>query len=248
MNNPPRKRIVINLDDPSSSVRPGQIPQYYGAAKAPRRRRWPKVLAALFVIVVVVVMVAAAGGFFWWRHYQTTPAYTLALLVDAVQRNDMATFDRLVDSDKVVSNLASQVVEKTASPIGLIPGLTKSAAAAVPPSLMEPIKQGVRDRIKEEFKKLPGASEQKPFILIALTVPTLVKVTNEQNTGRVAATMLGQPFELTMEKTGETWRVVALKDDNLVSKIISEFGVDQTDTEKVKSVEPGSKNVRRRRR
>src|SRR5262245_45070160 len=224
MNNPPRKRIVINLDEPASPVRPGQIPQYYGDSRAPRRRRWPKVLAGLVVILLVFFMVAAAGGFLWWRHYQTTPSYTLALLVDAVQRNDTATFDRLVDTDKIVTNIASQVIEKTASPIGLIPGLTTTAAAAVPPSLMEPIKQGVRDRIKEELKKFPGASEQKPFILIALAMPTLVKVTNEQNTGRVGATILGQQFELTMEKAGETWKVVGLKDDNLVTKIVTEFG------------------------
>jgi hypothetical protein len=248
MNNPPRKRIVINLDEPPSSVRPGQIPQYYGESKAKRRRRWPKVLLGLVIIVVVLVGIAGAGGFFWWRHYQTTPSYTLALLVDAVQRNDMATFDRLVDTDKIVSNVASQVVEKTASPIGLIPGLTTTAAAAVPPSLLEPIKQGVKDRIKEEIKKLPGTSEQKPFILIALTMPTLVKVTNQQNADRVAASVLGQPFELTMERAGETWKVVGLKDENLVTKIINEFGVDRPETEKAKAVDPGSKNIRRRRR
>jgi hypothetical protein len=147
----------------------------------------------------------------------------------------------------VVANLASQVVEKTASPVGLIPGLTKSAVSALPPALLEPIKQAVRERIKEEVKKLPGQSEPKPFILIALTVPSLVKITNEQNTGRVAATMLGQTFQLTMERQGEVWKVVGLKDDELVTKIISEFGVERSDTEKGNAVEPG-RRIRRRRR
>jgi hypothetical protein len=248
MSNPPRKRIVINLDESRPAGRPRHIPGSYGESTPVGRRRWPKVLALLGLGLVVVVLVAVAGGFFWWRHYQTTPTYTLALMVDAVQRNDMASFDRLVDSDKIVANLASQVVEKTASPIGLIPGLTvKSAVAAVPPSLLEPIKQGVRDQIAKELKKLAGQSEPKPFILIALTLPTLVKVTDEPNTGRVAATIPGESFELTMERAGETWKVVGLKDDDLVTKIINDFGVDRVDTEKATAIEPG-KTVKKRRR
>ena len=248
MSNPPRQRIVINLDESRSGRGSGRIPGSYGPAPERRQRRWPKVLAILFVLLVLVVVITAAGGFFWWRHYQTTPTYTLALLTDAVQRNDMATFDRLVDTEKIVTNLASQIIEKTASPIGLIPGLTKSAVSAVPPALLEPIKQGVRERIKEEIKKIPGQSEPKPFILIALTIPSLVKITDEPNTGRVAATMIGQTFQLTMERQGEAWKVVGLKDDELVTKIINDFGVDRADTEKSKAVEPGRRNVRRRRR
>jgi hypothetical protein len=248
MSNPPRKRIVINIDEPGRRVPTGRIPGSYYPEQSVKKRRWPKVLGVIAVLLVLLVVAAGAGGFFWWRHYQTTPTYTLAVLVDAAQRDDMATFDRLVDSDKIINNLASQVVEKTASPIGLIPGLTvKSAVSAVPAALLEPIKQGVKDQIVKEMKKLSGDSGPKPFVLIALTVPTLVKVTSDPNSGRVSASMPGESFELAMEKDGETWKIVGLKDDNLVTKIINDFGVDRAETEKAKGVEPG-KTVKKRRR
>ena len=46
------------------------------------------------------------GAFLWWQHYQTTPAYSLAVLVDAAQRNDMTGVDKIVDTDKIVDNFA----------------------------------------------------------------------------------------------------------------------------------------------
>src|SRR4029453_15720330 len=122
-------------------------------------RRWVKILGFLAIGFVAILVLAAAGGFFWWGHFRTTPTYSLALIVDAAQRNDMATFDRLVDSDKIVANLGSQVREKLASPIGLIPGLAVNRALqSVPPALVQPLKQGVRDHIAQEMKKISGES------------------------------------------------------------------------------------------
>ena len=47
-------------------------------------------------------MALAAGAFLSWHHYQTTPTYSLALLVDAAQRNDMPDVDKVMDTDKIV--------------------------------------------------------------------------------------------------------------------------------------------------
>ena len=103
-----RKRIVINLDQA-------------GGKGIPRRgRRWRKVPAVLGVIVVAMVVLAAAGAYLWWAHYKTTPAYSLALLVDAAQRDDMATVDQQVDTDKILNDLAAKVTEKAVSRYGSI--------------------------------------------------------------------------------------------------------------------------------
>ena len=249
MSNPPRKRIVINLDQPPSNIPMGRMPPAYDSGTGTKRRRWPKVLGFLAIAFIVVLALAAGGGFLWWRHYRTTPAYSLAVIVDAAQRNDMATFDRLVDYDKIVANLGSQVMEKMASPVGLIPGLTiNRTVQTVPPSLVQPLKQGVRDHIAQEMKKVSGESAPKPFILIALTLPTQVKITNEPNqANRVAATVPGQSAELTMQQDGETWKIVGLKDDALITKLISDFVSDKSNVPKEKAIEPG-KTIRRRNR
>jgi hypothetical protein len=247
MSNPPRKRIVINLNQTPSNIPMGRMPPAYDAGTG-TRRRWPKVLGFFAIALVLILALAAGGGFLWWRHYRTTPAYSLAVIVDAAQRNDMTTFDRLVDSDKIVSNLGSQVLEKMASPVGLIPGLTiNRTLQTVPPSLLQPLKQGVRDHIAQELKKISGESAPKPFIVIALTLPTLVKITNEPNQpSRVAATVPGESTELTMQQDGETWKIVGLKDDALITKLINDFVSDNLNVPKEKAIEPG-KTVRRRR-
>jgi uncharacterized membrane protein len=102
---PRRNRIVINIDSASGGVRRG----------GRKRGRWSRIFGVAEIIIVGFLIIAAAGAFFWWRHYKTTPAYSLALLVDAVERNDTAFADQLIETDKVLANLASQVTEKAAS-------------------------------------------------------------------------------------------------------------------------------------
>src|SRR5262252_5209746 len=92
-----RNRIVINFDN--------QVPSRRGG----RRRGILGVLAVIAVILVVVVAAIAAGGFFWWRHYQSSPAYSLALLVDAIQRNDQPAIDEVLDTDKIATDFVSQI-------------------------------------------------------------------------------------------------------------------------------------------
>ena len=75
-----RKRIVIDLD-----AREGTHAGQSRTAGA-KRRRWPRVLAILFGLFVVGVVVVLIASFLWWRNYQSTPAYTLTLMVDAAQR------------------------------------------------------------------------------------------------------------------------------------------------------------------
>src|SRR6266487_3542556 len=94
---PRRNRIVINLDNPQASRR-----------TARNARRWTRVLTTLAAIAVGTVIVIAAAAYAWWQHYKTAPAYSLALLIDDVQRNDVTTVHQLVDADKVVDNLCGQ--------------------------------------------------------------------------------------------------------------------------------------------
>ena len=104
---PSHQRLVIPFDQRKGSK---------GSSIAPRREksRWPTVLAILGFMLVLALVLIAAGTFLWWRHYQTTPAYSLALLVDAAQRNDTARIDQVVDMDKIISNLAATASEKAA--------------------------------------------------------------------------------------------------------------------------------------
>src|SRR6266576_7023976 len=106
-----RRRIVVSLGQTSPENAPARSPSRPLAPlpRAMRRSRARRVLAIIALLLVVLVLLAAGGGFLWWQHYKTTPAYSLAVLVDAAQRNDLAGVDKIVDTDKIVDNLAVQV-------------------------------------------------------------------------------------------------------------------------------------------
>src|SRR5229473_7234430 len=96
-----RNRIVIPLDNARADEQ--------GRVRERRSGRAGRVLMFIAIVLVVVIIGALAGGYFWWRHYQSQPAYSLALLVDAAQRNDGAEIDRLLDLDKITSDFVLQV-------------------------------------------------------------------------------------------------------------------------------------------
>ncbi len=140
-----RKRLVISFEQPHDAKGPTRR----------RGRRWPKIVAALGVIVVLVAVLAAAGGFLWWRHYRTTPAYSLALLVDAVQRNDVTVVNEIVDIDKIVDSLAAEVTEKSVARYGGTLGAQqRRRVEALVPGLLPGVKQNVRDSLVKRLQEI----------------------------------------------------------------------------------------------
>src|SRR5258705_13745075 len=115
-NQPIRKRIVINLDPASSgSSARGKTP----GALSTQSKRWPMVLALIAALLIIFIVVAAGAGYLWWRHYQTTPGYSLALIIDAAQRDDMAAFDRQIDDEEFAKNMLAYGKYKTSDRYGL---------------------------------------------------------------------------------------------------------------------------------
>src|SRR5713226_8201567 len=164
-----RNRIVIDLDKARADQQ--------GRVRAGRSRRAGRIFGIIAVVLVVIIIGAAAGGFLWWRHYQTQPAYSLALLVDAAQRNDGAEIDRLLDLDKITTDFVLQVKARVpgASTVG---GLL---AAQVEQNLTPKLKPTVRDELIKEVQRLTERANGKPFPLVALAVPYLVDIKQDGN-------------------------------------------------------------------
>ena len=96
-----RNRIVIDMDKANA----GQ-----GSRFARRRSgRLGRILLILAVALFVVLIGIGAGAYFWWQNYKAQPAYTLALLVDAAQRNDDQEIDRILDMDKSSEGFVGEV-------------------------------------------------------------------------------------------------------------------------------------------
>ena len=209
------QRIVINLDEPKdvATVRAGRVAGRKG-------RRWPRVLAILAVLVLVFIVIAAAGAFFWWRHYQTTPAYTLALMIDAAQRNDAAEFQKRIDDDAVAKNMIATVSQKAAGRYGFaLNSSVQSQIDKVVPSVLPQLKQSIHDEIVKEIKEFAAKSGPRPFIFLVVTVPSLVTVTTEGDTAKVTAKLSDRAIELTMQRDADRWKVTDFKDDVVVQRV-----------------------------
>lgn len=210
-----RQRIVINLDAPS-----GSAPQRRQAAGG-RRRRWPRVLAILAGLVVVVGVLGLIGGFLWWRHYQSTPAYTLTLMVDAAQRNDVAEFQKRIDDEEIAKNMVASISQKAAGRYGLaLSGSIQQQIDSLVPSILPRLKQTIHDEVTKELKGFSSASEPRSFFILLVTVPRLVKVTTEGDIAKATAALSDRTIELTMKRDAERWKVTEYKDDVVVQRIV----------------------------
>lgn len=210
-----RQRIVINVDgsDTGTVQRAG--------VRGRKPRRWLRVLGILLLLIVVGVVVAAVGGFLWWRHYQTTPTYTLTLLIDAAQRNDASEFEKRINDDEIAKNLVASVSQKAAGRYGLAMSPTVQAQIDKQiPALMPRVKQTIHDEVVKQIKEFAAKSGPQPFPLLVLAVPRLVTVTTAGDTANVKAPLKDRTIELTMQRDADRWKITDFKDDVMVQRIV----------------------------
>jgi len=198
-----RNRIVIDLDQARADEQ--------GRVRARRSGRAGRVLGFIAIVLVVVIIGAAAGGYFWWRHYQSQPAYSLALLVDAAQTNDGAEIDRLLDMDKITNDFVTQVKAR-------VPGSSLLPAQAEQ-NLTPKLKPTVRDELIKEVQRLTERAKGKPFPLVALAVPYFVNIKQDGNAAIAEMKFQDEQIKLTMQAAGNGWRIVAMQDDKLAEMI-----------------------------
>ena len=206
-----RQRIVINLDAPKTE----------GTKPVRKRRRWPRVLGMLALLVLIGVVAAAVGGFLWWRHYQSTPAYTLTLLIDAAQRNDAAEFQKRIDDDEIAKNMVASVSQKAAGRYGFaLNSSVQGQIDATVPSLLPRFKQTIHDEVVKQIKEFASKSEPKPFILLLVAVPSLMTVTTEGDTAKATTKISDRTIELAMKRDADRWKVTDFKDDVVVQRVV----------------------------
>jgi hypothetical protein len=200
-----RNRIVINFDDPAAASGGGVAPR-----RRSSRRGIGRVLGVIAILLLLIVGGLVAGGFFWWRHYQSSPAYSLALLVDATQRNDQQAVDKILDTDKIATDFLAQIRAR-------VPGsaiwasqidLTKMSSSAK-------VKETLHDQLVKELQRLTDVAADKPFVLIALAVPRFAEIKQENNVAHAMVNLKDEPIQLTMVQTGDRWRVTAVQDERL---------------------------------
>ena len=243
---PRRSRIVVNLDDDdddagvdesgtssSASARRGRV-------RSPRlaRQRRRRVLSAGALLCVGLLLLLALGGYWWWQRFQRQPSYSLALLVDAAERDDAATFAGLIDVDAVSRSLVPQVVEKVAAGAGsgggglVLPPAVRRQVAANAAVLLPGARDAIRSVLMTEMKAgaQRGGASSYPFFVKAIGVSQAVdKVTpgiegaDAATAATIALKLNQRPTELMMRcvdaSCTQGWRIVGVKSDELASRV-----------------------------
>jgi len=194
-----RNRIVIDLNSP-----------------APRKARagLAKPLIVIAVVLFLIVAGVGAGGYFWWRHFQNGPTYALAMLVDAVQRHDTITVDKMFDTDKISADFVAQVREKTAGST-----VWSSQADVASASISARLKETVHEQLINEIRELTQAANGKPLFVIALGTAWFANIKQENNTAFATVNIKGEVIKLTMQSDQDHWRIVAVQDDKLAKMV-----------------------------
>jgi len=194
-----RNRIVIDLNSP-----------------APRKARagLAKPLIIIAVVLFLIVAGVGAGGYFWWRHFQNGPTYALAILVDAVQRHDTITVDKMFDTDKISADFVAQVREKTAGST-----VWSSQADVASATISARLKETVHEQLINEIRDLTKAANGKPVFVIALGTAWFANIKQENNTAFATVNIKGEVIKLTMQSDQDHWRIVAVQDDKLAKMV-----------------------------
>jgi len=207
-----RNRIVIDLNQPPP---PGGFTRRRAGKRSGRAGR---VLALIGVILLVVMVGIVAGGFLWWQHFKSGPAYALAVLIDASQRNDTQQVDRALDIDKITEGFVAEVRTKlTGSSLlnNLLPAQVDQISANITPKL----KETLHEVLPSEIQRISAPAKDKPFVLIALSVPYFATVHQDGTNANVDLKFKDEQIQLTMLQTGDDWRITSIKDDHLTTII-----------------------------
>jgi uncharacterized membrane protein len=204
-----RNRIVIDLNQPPP---PGWRP------RGKRSGRAGRILAILGIVLGVLIIGVVVGGFLWWQNLKSQPAYTLALMVDAAQRDDRQELERILDYDKVSEAFVSDVrarVTGTSILNSLAPAQLDQIVANITPQL----KETLRAALPPEIRRVTEPAKGKPVFLIALGVPYFAKVSQNGANAAIDMKFNDEQIQITMQQANNGWRVVAIRDDRLTTVI-----------------------------
>ena len=211
-----QSRIVIKVDEERGK-------QQGGSGLGRRLGRGGRLASVVALVALAALLLLGLGAYFWWQSYKKSPGYSLALLVDAAQRDDMQTVEQMVDSDRVVQSLTPQVVDSalaSAGGMGALAAPRRQIEAALPqllPGLRAEVRQEIAGGIKNAADQV---GDDPPFFLLALAVPRVAEsITEEGDNATVTLKRDDHVTELAMLRDGERWKLVGIRDERLAANI-----------------------------
>lgn len=225
-----KSRIVIDVEKARAAAHVG---------RRGRRVRRPLSIAAL--VVVGLLLVALVGAYAWWQSYKKGPAYSLALLVDASRRDDVQAVEPLIDSDRIAQGFVPQVIEKLTGEGAALPPDARARVTNALPQLLPRVRETVREEVARGVKAASAGAADTSFVVLALGIPRVANIKEEGDAATATFAHEGKQTELLLQRSGDRWKVVGVKDDDLAS------GIAQRLASSIPQSPPPTQNQPRRR-
>jgi hypothetical protein len=139
--------------------------------------------------------------------------------VDAARRDDVQAVESLIDADRVAQGFVPQVIEKLTGAGTALPPEARARVTAALPQLLPRVRETVREEIARGMKAAAGEAADTSFIVLALGIPRVAEVKEEGDAATATFAREGKQTELAMQRSGDRWKVVNVKDDDLASGI-----------------------------
>ena len=206
-----RSRIVIDVDRVRAEAQ---------AKRARRFGRAGRVLGVTGLIVVGAVLVLLVGSYMWYQGFKKSPPYSLALLLDAAQHDDVQAVETLIDADQIAQGFIPQVIDNLAGTGSQLPPQARASLTATLPALLPRVRETMRDEIARALKGIgQNQSSSLPFFVKALGVRQMTTVVERGDAATVSVKAGERTVELSMRRDGERWKVFTVKDPLLASEI-----------------------------
>ena len=206
-----RSRIVIDVDRVRAEAR---------EKRSRRFGRAGRVLGVTGAVVIGALLVLLVGSYMWYQGFKKSPPYSLALLLDAAQHDDVAAVETMIDADQIAQGFVPQVIDNLAGTGSQLPPQARASLTAMLPALLPRVRETMRDEIARAMKGLSqNESSSLPFFVKALGVRQAADVDEREDVATVKLNEGGRPVELSMRRDGERWKLVTVKDPQLASDI-----------------------------
>lgn len=206
-----KSRIVIDVDRVRAEAQ---------AKRARRFGRAGRVLGVTGLVIIGLVVALLVGSYAWWQSFKKSPPYSLAMLLDAAQHDDVQKVETLIDADQIAQGFIPQVIDNLAGAGSQLPPQARASLNTTLPALLPRVRETMRDEIARTIKGLSqNESSRLPFFVKALGVRQASTVAEHGDAATVTLKAGERPVELSMRRDGELWKVVTVKDPQLASDI-----------------------------
>ena len=202
-----------------------EMPGFGGYAERAKPSRARKVATIVAGVLSAAIILGAIGGYLYWRSFAGTPQYSLAMLVDAARRNDQAGVDSMVATDTVVDGFMPQITDKAVELYGRgLPPQTLARVARVATPVMPALKQRARTQLPVMIRKKTDRFRSVPFAAMVLGADRYLDIREDGDSAVVKSKLPEHSFEVRMQRSGDGWKIVGVRDEALATEIAQKVG------------------------